>query len=80
MLAFSPIALITKILKTTNDTNYGDSFSLIRPHFLMNNTWIAIVAQLNPMYGLNLSPIRLIFHKNPEAPERFRRVSPGCKV
>ena len=39
-----------------------------------------MIAQLTPTYGLNLSPIRLIFQKNPNAPVRFIRVSPGCNV
>ena len=47
---------------------------------LKNNKWIAIIAQLAPTYGLSRSPIRLIFQKNPDIPDRFNLVSPGCNV
>ena len=40
---------------------------------------MAMIAQLTPTYGLNLSPILLIFHKNPVTPDRFSR-SPGFGV
>ena len=39
-----------------------------------------MAAQLAPTYGLNRSPILLIFQKNPVIPVRFSRVSPGCRV
>lgn len=39
-----------------------------------------MAAQLAPTYGLNRSPILLIFQKNPVTPVRFSRVSPGCRV
>ena len=38
-----------------------------------------MIAQLTPKYGLNLSPILLIFHKNPVTPDRFSR-SPGFGI
>lgn len=38
-----------------------------------------MTAQLAPTNGLNLSPILLIFQKNPVTPDRFSR-SPGVGV
>ena len=41
--------------------------------YLKKRICIAMIAQLAPTYGLNLSPILLIFHKNPVTPDRFSR-------
>ena len=38
-----------------------------------------MIAQLAPTYGLNLSPILLIFQKKPVTPDLFSR-SPGFGV